>query len=176
MRNFILLFLIILLFGGCTSETPKKQTSALQYFDLKGYMDGETKRLKQLAPSIHKSVFVDDKEESRTLKEIDWEKELSAFSDADINKTAWKDLFIISKTDDAEIYTSDNGKVPVKSLEVVYRAGKVFKIQVLNKNSNMLYNSNDTLSYFPDSLYEIKKTQHIKLLQGKNYRIIGRFK
>ncbi|SEA01229.1 hypothetical protein [Pedobacter hartonius] len=175
MRDNKFLLLIVLLFGACNSAAPKKQTSALQYFDLKGYMEKEVKRLKQMNPEIDKTVMVNNAEEHRKLKITDWQKELSAFSDADINKSAWEELFKLHKAKDSETYLSDNDKVPVKSLVVEYRNGRIYKIEVLNSNSNTLYTSNDTLSYFPDSLYEIRKTQHIRLLNGKNYRITGRF-
>jgi len=176
MRDIVFLLLIVLLFGACDSAAPKKQTSALQYFDLKGYMEKEAKRLKQLNPEIGKTVMVNNAEEYKKIRITDWQKELSAFSDADINKSAWEGLFTLHKAKDSETYLSDNDKVPVKSLTLQYKNGRIYKIEVLNSNSNTLYTSNDTLSYFPDSLYEIRKTQHIRLLNGKNYRITGRFR
>lgn len=169
------LLLTVLFFESCDSAAPKKQASVLQYFDLKGFMDGEVKRLEKLNPKIDKSVRVNNTEERKKLKIANWQKELSAFTEADINKSAWAGLFTSHKTSLTETYTSDNDKVPVKLLNVQYRAGKIVKIQILNSNSNSLYTSNDTLSYFPDSLYEIRKTQHIRLLNQKNYRITGRF-
>ncbi|WP_142529457.1 hypothetical protein [Pedobacter westerhofensis] len=138
-------------------------------------MDGEVKRLEKLDPEIDKSVRVNNTEERKKLKIANWQKELSAFSEADINKSAWAGLFTSDQTSLSKTYTADNDKVPVKLLNIQYRAGKIFKIQILNSNSNSLYTSNDTLSYYPDSLYEIRKTQHIRLLNQKNYRISGRF-
>lgn len=176
MRNVLFLLLTGLFFGACDSAAPKKQPSSLQYFDLSGYMAKEAARLKLLNPEISKTVMVNHTEEHKKLKIKDWQKELSAFSDADINKSAWKGLFQLHKAKDSETYLSDHEKVPVKLLSIQYRAGKIYKIQVLNSNSNTLYTSKDTLSYFPDSLYEIKKNQHIRLLNEKNYRITGRFR
>lgn len=176
MRNNLFLLLTVLFFGSCDFMAPKKQASVPQYFDLKGFMDKEVQRLKALNPEINKTVMVNNNEEHKKLKITDWQKELSAFRDADINKSAWEGLFIRHKTLVTETYISDNEKVPVKSLTVQYRAHRIFKIQILNSSSNSLYTSNDTLTYFPDSLYEIRKTQHIKLLNQKDYRITGRFR
>ncbi|MET1055758.1 MAG: hypothetical protein ABWY16_10665 [Pedobacter sp.] len=175
MRNTLFLLLSVLFFGSCDSVAPKKQAAVPQYFDLKGFMDKEVQRLKTLNPEINKTVMVNNTAEDKKLKIADWQKELSAFTDADINKSAWEGLFTRHKNATAEIYKSDNDKVPVKSLTVQYRDHKIFKIQILNSNSNSLYTSNDTLSYFPDSLYEVRKTQHIKLLNVKSYRITGKF-
>jgi hypothetical protein len=175
MRNTLFLLLTVLFFGSCNSAAPKKQTSVLQYFDLKGFMDKEIRRLKQAGPEIDKTVMVNNTEEHKKFRIADWQKELSAFSDADINKPAWEGLFSRHKTAVTETYTSENDKVPVKSLTIQYRNTRVYKIKVLISNSNSLYTSNDTLSYFPDSLYQIRKTQHIRLLNAKNYRITGKF-
>lgn len=175
MRAHSSMFLVILFFGACNSAGPKKQSSALQYFDLKGYIVKESIRLKQLNTSIEKTVVVNNAAEQKKIKIADWQKELSVFTDADINKSAWQGLFQSHKEKDAEVYVSNDDKVPVKSLTVSYKLGKVTGISILISNANSLYTSNDTLSYFPDSLYQVKKTQHITLLKEKNYRITGRF-
>lgn len=174
MRNLSFL-LMILFFGACNSAAPKKQSSSLQYFDLKDYISKEAARLKKVNPGIDKTVMVNNAQEHRKLKIADWQKELSVFSDADINKSAWQGLFKLRKDAASETYLSDNEKVPVKSLKISYRSGRVSGVEILISNANSLYTSNDTLSYFPDSLYQLKKTQHIKLLKEKNYHITGRF-
>jgi len=176
MKKLSFLSLSILVFAACTSTAPKNQNAPLAYFDLKNYIAKEAKRLTALNPEIDKTVIVNNASERKKLKIADWPKELSSFSDADINKSAWQGLFIAEKAKDSETYLSDNEKVPVKSLIVSYRNGKIHGIKLLISNTNSLYTSNDTLSYFPDSLYEVKKTQNIKLLKGKSYAITGRFK
>lgn len=174
MRNLSFL-LVILFFGACNTADPKKQSSALQYFDLKDYISKEAARLKKINPEVDKTVMVNNAQEHRKLKIADWHKELSVFSDADINKSAWKGLFKLHKDTASETYLSDNEKVPVKSLKISHHNGRISGIEILISNANSLYTSNDTLSYFPDSLYQLKKTQHIKLLKEKNYHITGRF-
>ena len=175
MRNTSFLLLTALFFGSCNSAAPKKQSSVLSYFNVKGYFAKEAERLKLLNPEIDKTVMVNQEQEQKKLKIADWQKELSIFSDADINKSAWQGLFKISKGKDAETYLSNDEKVPVKSLRINYKNGKIYGIEILISNANSLYTSNDTLSYFPDSLYQVKKTQHITLLKQKSYLITGKF-
>lgn len=175
MRPFSSLAILMLLFGACAPEGSKKQPSALLYFDLKGYISKEASRLKQLNPRISKTVMVNETAEEKNLKIADWTRELSAFSDADINKLAWQGLFKRHKERGAEVYVSDDDKVPVKSLRINYAAGKIAAVHLLISNANSLYTSNDTLSYYPDSLYQVRKTQHIILLKEKSYRITGKF-
>ena len=176
MKNLSILSLSILFFAACNSAAPKKQDAKLAYFDLKDYIAKETKRLTALNPEIDKTVIVNKAREQKKVKIADWPKELSSFSDADINKSAWQGLFIADKTKDSETYISDNEKVPVKSLNISYKDGKIYGIRLLISNTNSVYTSNDTLSYFPDSLYQVKKIQNIRLLNEKNYTITGRFK
>lgn len=175
MRNHLLLCAFLLLCFGCGNSAITQQKETHPYFDLKGYFAGEAARLNAEQPRIHKTVMVNDSTESKDLRIADWQKELSIFSDADLNKSAWKGLFQVKNTDSIELYTSDNEKVPVKELKIIKKNGKVQGLQILIRNSNTLYTSSDTLSYFPDSLYEVKKNQHIRLLTEKKYRISGKF-
>ncbi|MBB5639210.1 ABC-type glycerol-3-phosphate transport system substrate-binding protein [Pedobacter cryoconitis] len=176
MKKLSFFSLSILFFAACNPAAPKKQHVSLTYFDLKDYIAKEAKRLTALNPEIDKTVIVNNAKERKKLKIADWPKELSSFSDADINKSAWQGLFKSEKTKDSETYLSDNEKVPVKYLNISYKNGKIYGIKLLISNTNSLYTSNDTLSYFPDSLYEVKKIQNIRLLKGKSYTITGRFK
>lgn len=146
------------------------------YFDIKEYFAKEAVRLEKKNPLVHKTVMVNDTSEGKAIKIENWEKELSIFSDADINRSSWKGQFQKKETKDGEVYTSDNEKVPVKEVTIYKRKNLVYGLQILIKNTNSLYTSADTLTYYPDSIYEIRKTQHIRLLSEKNYRITGKFK
>lgn len=174
MREISFLFILFFL-GACNSAPQKKQFKVMQYFDLKGYITKEAKRLNQLNPEIDKEVIVNTAGERKKVKIADWQKELAIYANADINKSAWQGLFELHESKDSKTYLSDNEKVPVKSLSIKYRKGKLYHIEILIKTENLLYTSNDTLSYFPDSLYQVKKIQHIKLLNEKNYQIKGIF-
>lgn len=174
--NHLLCGFLLLLCYSCGDSTVAGQKNAHTYFDLKGYIEQESNRLNRSNPMIHKTVMVNDSSESKEVRIQDWKKELSAFSDADMNRAAWKGLFQVKKTGEQEVYTSDHKKVPVKEVLVSRRNGQLYGLQILIRNSNTLYTSTDTLSYYPDSLYEVKKTQNIRLLSEKNYRITGKFK
>ena len=160
-----------LLFAACTPADNEKQNISPQYFDLQSYFTKEEARLKKLNPTVEKTVSVNDSSEKKSLKITDWKKELSIFTDADINKKAWLGQFEIHKTPILEQYSSDQEKIPVKELKVMRKDGKVSGIQILLKNTNALYTSIDTLVYYPDRLYRVNKTQHIKLLAEKRYKI-----
>jgi uncharacterized protein YcfL len=173
--KFIALCLFSLIFIGCSSNPPEKKVTSEKYFDLQGFMEKEQSKLSKLDLTIDKTVSVNGSSESKHLKIKDWKKELAAFTDADINKIAWKGLFHKKKQNNWEIFTSDDEKVPVKKLMVNLKGNKVLELKIYLQNSNALYTSVDTLSYIPDRFYQIIKIQHIKLLKTKEYKITGRF-
>lgn len=146
-----------------------------KYFDIQNYFQQEALRLNKARPLIEKTVVVNRSEEKKKVNIADWNKEFSVFSDADINKSAWKGAFKVTKTKIEELYENTEEKIPVKQV-LIYRTGdKITGIKILQNTSNYLYNSIDTLVYYPDSLYRISKTQHIKLLNAKTYKITGKF-
>ncbi|TKC04610.1 hypothetical protein FA048_19300 [Pedobacter polaris] len=146
------------------------------YFDLETYFKQEAVRLAKKNQPIDKTVIINGKAEQKKLIINNWEQEFNSFIDADINKASWKGSFIFTKSDQLEIYTSNSKKIPVKKIEIAYVNEKVKSIRVFIVNTNDLYTSKDSLTYYPDSLYEIKKTQKIKLMDGKQYQVIGKFK
>jgi hypothetical protein len=177
MRKIKNLSLVLLAFMcSCNYSTPKGQNSSSAYFDIKGYFDSETARLSKLNPSIIKTVGINGSKETKSLKIRDWKSELSAFSDADINRASWKGLFEVSKSDTLVEYTSDHDKVPIKDVRIYMLKGKIQKIVVIKQNKNYLYKSIDTLSYYSGILYRIQKQQNIRFLSDKNYLIEGKIR
>lgn len=169
-------FLMACVIVSCSNPEQGGQNAGGTYFDLKGYFGKQAKALAQRNPTINKSVIVNGAAEQKQLKIEDWEKELSSFIDADINKKAWQGEFKSVEANDVQTYTSNNEKVPVRKLQVFKSNGEVTGITIMIENSNYLYRSRDTLIYYPDSLYQIRKSQQIKLMEPKNYRITGTFK
>lgn len=174
MNKNTVLFFAILLLTACTNTTEKQYVQK-KYFDLKGYFQQEANRLNKTKPLVDKTVTVNDSSERRKIKIEDWSKELSNFIDSDINKSAWQGLFRVVKNDKTELYSSNEDKVLVKILKISRKNHEISGIEILQETSNYLYTSVDTLTYYPDSLYEIRKTQHIKFLNAKKYKIRGEF-
>lgn len=175
MRNSFWLPFTLLFFYSCSSSV-KEQKGTWTYFDLKGYFEKEAIRLKENDPVLTKTVMVNGTTETKRVRIADWAKELAVFSDADINRAAWAGQFSIKKDSQKELYISDSEKVPVKEVRIIKKYNKLYGIQIIVKNANILYKSADTLFYYPDSLYQVKKKQRIKLLAEKNYGITGKFK
>ncbi|ARS40809.1 hypothetical protein CA265_14545 [Sphingobacteriaceae bacterium GW460-11-11-14-LB5] len=172
--------LVILVFAlamfSCNQRKEAEANTDLLYFDVKGYFGKEISRLQKLNPVVNKTVNVNGTAENKTAKITDWTKELAIFVNADINKTSWKGSFKVTAQNGVDIYTSDNRKIPVKKVSITWNGQKAGKIEIIIDNKNILYQSQDTLTYCPDSLYAIRKQQKIRLLKQKKYSVIGKLK
>ena len=173
-KLYILVF--ALAFFSCNQRKEAEANTDLLYFDVKGYFAKEISRLQKLNPEVNKTVSINSVTENKTAKIVDWAKELAIFVNADINKTSWKGSFKIKEQNGVDSYTSDNKKIPIKKLSITWNGQKAGKIEIIIDNKNILYRSLDTLTYYPDSLYVIKKQQKIRLLNEKKYSIVGKLK
>lgn len=170
----ILVFALALF--SCREQQSDNANTSLPYFDIKGYFNSESIRLQKQNPAVNKTVSVNGTGESQTVTINDWQKELAIFANADINKNSWKGSFTTDKIADSTVFTSDNRKIPVKKVTIVRDNSNVKKVEIIIDNKNILFQSHDTLTYFPDSLYQIKKLQKIRLLKQKRYSITGKLK
>jgi 2-hydroxy-3-keto-5-methylthiopentenyl-1-phosphate phosphatase len=173
-KLFIPVFAIALF--SCNQRKEAEANTDLVYFDIKGYFEKEISRLQKLNPVVNKTVSVNGAVESKSSKIADWSKELTIFVNADINKTSWKGSFKTVKQNETEVYTSDSKKIPIKKISVTQHGHQVDKIEIIIDNKNILYQSQDTLTYCPGSLYSIKKQQKIRLLKDKKYSVIVKLK
>ena len=176
MRQCFYIALTFLLITGCSGNASDLPKSEGEYFNLKGYFTNEIQKLNRRPAPIQKTVYVNGSEETKTVKISDWKKELSSFSDAEINRESWKGLFKTVRHPNGITYTSTDKKVPVKEVDLTFSGDRLTGIRIIVKNSNMLYSSTDSLLYYPDSLYQVKKSQEIKLLSKKDYAITGSLK
>ncbi|MDQ8053817.1 MAG: hypothetical protein REI78_12360 [Pedobacter sp.] len=123
---------------------------------------------------VEKTVSINGSKEQKKLK-VDWDREFGEFIEADINKASWSGMFAFSASDTSETYISQSDKIPVKQLEIKKNGNRIRSIKLIIINDNDLYRSHDTLSYYPDTLYHIIKSQKIKLMEQKRFEVVGRF-
>jgi hypothetical protein len=175
MRKILAFTFLVLSLAAC--QQKKIRNKQLEYVDLQGFFSAEARRLNGLKPTFNKTVCINGKKESKVLnKSIDWEKELSEFKEADINKPAFKGMYQISTLPNKTIYTTLRKNVSIKRIEVEFGdAKKPTGIRIFQLTKNMIYQSTDTLSYYPDSLYSIHKKQVVRVLGTTVYTINGKF-
>ena len=170
---YIVVFALALL--SCNQREESKANTDLTYFDLKGYFGKEISRLKEAKAKVNKTVSINGIEENKTVLINDWDKELAIFVNADINKNSWKGSFNVNRKGEVDTYTTNNKKIPIKKISVTHQFSRVNKVEIIINNKNILFESQDTLTYLPDELYQIKKQQKIRFLATKNYGVMARF-
>ena len=74
----------VLVMVSCESTTD--QIGGKTYYDLRGFVENQTKILKDTKPLVYKKLLVNNKSEVIRLKISDWEKELELFKQLDLNK------------------------------------------------------------------------------------------
>lgn len=174
MIRILTICFIVFLFTACNlKEKEREKVKNKLYFDMESYFKKEAERMSKKNSPINKTVSINGKTERKTISIKNWEREWHAFLDADINKASWRGAFKLSDVAGTKTYTTENEKIPVKKLEITAKNGKVTSIKIFIDNVNDLYVSKDSLSYFPDSLYHIVKSQKIKLMGQKRYEIVG---
>ena len=175
MKKILAFAFLVLSLAACQQKEIRNKQ--IEYVDLQGFFSAEASRLNAQKPTFTKTVCINGKTESKVVnKSIDWEKELSVFKEADINKPAFKGMYQITKLANKTIYTTVSKNVPVKRIEVDFgNTKKPIGIRIFQLTKNMIYQSTDTLSYYPDSVYSIHKKQVVRVLGTTDYAIDGKF-
>lgn len=182
-RRSVLWIFVILLVGSAFSCTPADTNSnnALEisgtYFSLESYFKNEATRLAQSSPEIKKTVSTSGSREEKKVTITDWNKELDLFISADINKPAWKGQYSVDSTDRNLVYTAVDPELLVQYISIGKGdEGEIKRIEIKTSVKNILYTAEGNLVYCPDSLYEIRKHQHVRIVGQRDHHITGVFK
>ena len=168
--------LVLLAVSSCGTSTERTSTTLQSppYFSLADYFGKEATRLQQQRPRISKTVMKNDAEEQQHIYVADWNKEFALFIEADINKPAWQNSYLVDSVGLSVTYTSvDSALRTAEILVERSETGAVTHIHVTSRVSNMLYQSNEQLDYYVDSLYRITKTQDVRFIGKSHYTVTG---
>jgi hypothetical protein len=95
MRN-IWHILILFVLQACMQ---KNETKTNYYYDVEAKVLEQIHNLQKSKQIFYKTTKADGKEEAKELQHIDWEKELSFFLQANINKSAFRGLYEETETE-----------------------------------------------------------------------------
>ncbi|MFC3196294.1 hypothetical protein ACFOET_01580 [Parapedobacter deserti] len=155
-------------------EVEQPASATTPYFSLEGYFNSEAARMQREAPVIDKVVSKGGQPEHRTIQINNWHKELALFTESDINKPAWRASYRVDSTASTLTYTSLDPKLRTARITVEKRPdGTVKHIAVVNRVSNMLYQTEEQLDYYPDSVYRINKQQQVRFIGESRYMVSG---
>ncbi len=182
MKITALFLLLLAALAGCqpVAETTEEKDSELLFFDLKGYMQQEIKRLEQAQPNVNKTVAINDKTETKELSGLNYNRELEIFINADINRQDWFDKYRADSTfQDNQLtaiqYTALAETLRTRLLKLDFQNGAISKIYIENGGKNMAAGSAQQLTYEPGMGYHIESLQHTALAKDKRFRIDVKF-
>ena len=163
----------MLMLVSCAKPEEKAVT---KYLDIKGFFESEVQRLTKSNLLVDKTVTRNEISETRTGKSINWKNELGLFTESDINKPAWRDSYKITEDSREVIYTALDSNMRTRTIHAKKDThGGLRHISIINQTKNNLYQSSEHLTYIPDSIYKIDKSQHVMLLGSNRYQITGVF-
>lgn len=148
---------------------------APKYFDITRYFAAEATRLTKLNSPVLKTVMENKNVETKQVFIKDWNTELDFFKSADINKPAWKDSYSVDTSGGFLIYKAKDQNLKTLELIVKKQGAKVKWILIFTRTKNLLYETREKLTYYPDSLYLIQKKQFVRVLGTNLYTIKGVF-
>ena len=94
-----ILFLLVFAITSCSLPEQKGGDQVTKkYFDLDSLMQIQMEQLESLNPKVNKSLTIGGKKEEKTVKNVDWNNELSVFLNSDINKPKLLDQYSAKKT------------------------------------------------------------------------------
>jgi len=176
--NFIATIIVLFLIAALPSCKPDnlKEGAVKEYFDIEGYFEKKVAQLKKQHHTVTKTVVHNGTSESKNVEITNWDTELALFIESDINKPAWNGSYAKQDSAGAIIYTAKDTELRTRRI-VICKAenGSIRQISIYNQVNNLLYNTHETLNYYPDSAYVIEKYQKVKLLGANTYKITGKF-
>ncbi|RYU94024.1 hypothetical protein [Emticicia agri] len=123
-----------------------------------------------------------DKQERIETREINWNKELELFLQADLNKQSYQSAYIVEVKDKKINYRLKEGeKIPVKQLIIEFDEKDLPKhVEAIMRTSNYLYESDKKLTadLINNQLrnYKIEGSQELFIGSKKSFSVVGKIK
>ena len=156
------------------------RTAVKKYFDLKAYFDSETNRMASVG-RVKKIATVDGVREEHILDSINFGQELKIFSNADINRPAWSDKYIIDSVFNEQQqlarleYKSKDDDLRTKQITVEFEAGDVSRVQIENSSNSAIADTRQLLTYLPKVGYIIESGQKVTFAEDNKFVVEVQF-
>ncbi len=118
-----------------------------RFVALEPLIDEQVKLLQALNPQVEKRIVSEGSEETQTSGNIDWQKELSAFRQADLSKPGLRGAYTVQEeAPNVRVYRVKPGeKEDVRELRIVFTGdNRVKSLQTLVEDQNYLYHTRRT--------------------------------
>ncbi|MGD1840710.1 MAG: hypothetical protein ACFB0B_07420 [Thermonemataceae bacterium] len=143
--NNILKILFLLSLTGCNLQMNPQGERPTYYFDLKGFIATQVTYLNEANPTVSKRVVINKKVQRKEISQVNWQKELDLFNQADINKSSLKDMYEESerqiKGQRVVTYKAKRKSLYTQVLKVVFESSSntIIRIEAKMNAQNYLY-------------------------------------
>lgn len=151
------------------------------YFNLNRFFNQEITRLKNMKTGLQKTAILNQESETKTLTDVNWKKELSAFTASDINKPAWEGKYTADTTRQngftTVTYTANDDGLRTRLIQLNFKDGSnsPVSVAITNQTKNFVYQTNENLHYQTAGGYNIKASQKVILMQPETFAINANF-
>ena len=163
--------------SGCNLLDNKAADVKGQHFNMSQFINAQCTLLSKQHMRLEKKVFLNGNSESQTLKVENWQKELSAFSQADIDKPAFYGKYEIDSTFRNQnlsfiSYRALADKLKIRELDIAFDSlGNPVNINVKTKSRNVLYASSQVLTFETQNGYIVSGIQSIQFLRPDTFKV-----
>lgn len=181
MNKFFLLAFLSLAPAACNQPSDQEtRTTPKPYFDLNGFFEDQIRTLQTQSPEITKRIEIGGEVEEKTLRSVDFQKELKIFQRFDINKPAWLDQYAIDSTLTGGTltglrYTAKKDKLKTREINIEFEGGSVSKIKIFNQVNTPSLDLSQELRYTPGKSYFIDNRQRLAFSKEKRILITASF-
>lgn len=180
-------FLPLIFVVACENNAPQTNSQPA-YYDVAGYVKGQIEALIKEKPVVSKNARIGAQINQQVTQNIDWIKELELFTQADINKPAFRTSYSVVRPDSLTYqYALKPGeeRLTVRSLTVRLdrETRKPARIEALLKTENPLYVSERRLVLESGAnnrtgwgirQYRVEGFQQLTYFDRNEFRVEGR--
>lgn len=175
-NKFVLWFAALGFMLNLISCKPDIRQNKSEFFSLNTYFKQQARKLTKANFDVVKTVSRNGESETKTVKIENWPGELSVFSESDINKPAWQRSYKTTVSGDYTIYKALEPDLKTREIMLKKTNNKLVFVMVYNVVVNKLFQTQEKLIYYPDSLYLIRIKQTVRFLGMNDYLIEGKLK
>lgn len=165
---------------GCSS-TPT-EGNGHKFFDFHEFFMREITEFNTSNALLIKRSSIDDNVHCDTLTEVDWNKELYAFTEIEIKEVAWQTDF--KQVDDEHdvnehglVFHTTNERQRYREIKFdTTDGGEIYRFAIVMNDDSKLSPSTTMLSYTKGVGYTIKVDRDTRVLGSESFQIVGHIK
>ena len=151
------------------------------YYDLPSFIRSQAENLQNKSQWVRKHVTKDGHSHIIERGNIDWQEELDAFLESDINRPAWRGEFKVDTISLERVYVitykTENKQIPVKNVVITIDkdTGQCLQVTIDRKTKNFLYSSDQSMYFTTGEGYMMKGKLSVSYLFDSEYSIESEF-